>query len=832
MKIFNSIIFILLSLSVFGQSVNKTGFTLATPTQPTIMGCDTLTNTPIQMELGRLMCCFEVIDGQTFKRPDCENVVLGSCNQEVEFNDFELKYVCVIDDSAIIGINGERWDNSDGDDTNGVGAADFLPNSEVFINGVHINGTPSSTATITNNWSLNDLDFGPITSPDIHSQERYTAYLNITEPMLLRDNNGNTGEYLNVFIQDCNKDMVEVSSTFTARGNAGAGEFWDACEGIRKIEIQINDFSWYGGFNLQYSTDDGVTWAAFPMAETYTSSPKVTEICLKVDTDGNQFNLDGSEFTGKTIGCDLPCYPMSREVLPDTEVSITNGCFDVDGDPANYINVTQEVIFIDGEQSSVSFYQNYGADTQSELELGEYVFVDCATGEPIDEPVVPVNCEQAYPATAFAPIGDNGVNVWKWDNLNETYTAQDQASDIFDGAIDFTGTPAINSDEGVGVYEKQNDLFIRDINGQNAYKYQTYFYTTEPVLIREFRSTAESIDYYLGECQASSIFVSSGEYLNNTIPSDFQVSLSPGIHEIAGTVYDFSVWGFVSYQQSFDNGATWSNIPASQLYCKEPTLSECQVQVCTKESGAKILTDIETCLPLGSEYTLKKPSLCSGELAVASEPDCSTLMTFYKINYPEAGTVEQQWTTSAVAMSGATGTSYNSAFTTTDSEGYPSIAAAADLTISAATATTTNVSGLHQAQSDFYIFPTEPFNLSEFNATSETSGVWISEQCGSESMVEVLDATYTNNSENTIGYYQPGCYRVRLYCADFSANGVTRLRANDGNITAYPTKPTVEVVKEWVCSDQDISEFMAENGYLCEDPRCTASSSCNIKIVD
>lgn len=751
-----------------------------------------------------------------------------------DLEEFELKYVCVIEEGTPNGIIGQRWTNFDDDDTNNVGAADHLPNDQVFINGQHINGDPTFTTTITDNWNLDDRDFGTVTLPDVHSQEKFCAYLNITQDMKFRDTNLNHGEYLTVLIEDCNKDMVPIANLFTNGKNASLGEFHTGCEGIRKIEIQINDFSWYGGFNLQYSTDGGLTWSAFPMSETYAYSPKINEVCLKVDADGNQFNLDGTPFTGKLIKCDAPCYPMSRNPVDDIEVIVETACFDDDGVVGNDISVTQEIIFTNGEQTSLVFYENYGADNQSEIPIDGYVFVNCLNGEPIDEPVVPVNCEQAYKALAFAPIGDNGVNFEFWNDLDQTYTAQQQAADIFDGVVDYSGMPAINSNEGLPETRKEADLFIRDPDiTQNAYRYWTYLYTTVPIRLREFHPTAESAVYYIGECQASPTLAATGTYLNNTLPPALDVSLSAGIHYIGGEVYDFSAWGYTRFQYSIDGGTTWLNVPPSWLYCSEPTLSECQVQVCTKPSGIKVLTDIETCLPLGSEYTLKKPSLCSGEVATEREPTC-VLETFYKINYPEAGTVEQQWTTSAVAMSGAAGTSYNSAFTVTDSEGYPSIAATADATTTQTTATTTNFSGLHQAQSDFYIFPTEPFNLSEFNPTAETSGVWISEQCGSETMVEVLDATYTNTTNNSIGYYQPGCYRVRLYCADLSANGVTRLRANDGNITAYPTKPTVEIVKEWVCSDQNVNEFAEANGLLCEDPRCSpsGSSSCNIKIVD
>jgi len=763
------------------------------------------------------------------------------------FKQDHLKWVCVIDeDSAVNGINGERWDNSDGDDTDNLGATDWLPNSDVFANGIHVNGTPTESVTITNNWSLNDNDFSNIVLPDIHSQERYTAYLNITQPMLLRDNNGNWGEYLTVFIQDCNKDMVEVHNSYTRpKVSTSAGQFFEACEGFRKIEIQINDYSWYGGFNLQYSTDDGVTWVAFPISETYTSQPRVNEVCTIIDEDGNQFNLDGTPFIGKVVKCDPACYPMSREELPDTEVSIVNGCFDVDGDPANYINVTQEVIFTSGEQESVTFYQSYGdPDNQTEIPVGDNVFVDCATGAPIDEPIVPVDCEYAYVVDAFAPSGDQGVNFEYWNDLNQTYTAQDQAADIFDGDVDYSGMPAINSNEGAPVYRKEADLFIRDPDiTQNAYRFWTYLYITEPIRLREFHPTAESFVYYSGECQTESTLAATGLYRNNQTAA-YDVSLPAGIHYLGGEVYDFSAWGYTRYQYSADNGVTWKNIPASWLYCKEPVLSECQVQVCTKPSGIKVLTEIETCLPLGSEYTLKKPSLCSGTLAVASEPQCAP-QTFYNVS-GEIGTTEQQWTVNVGPASTAAGSSYKEAFSGTDSEGYPEhVNPTPDAVISSTITSTTNVAGAildDQAQSDFWIYLEDDTDLRESNGTAEAAGIWIS-GCGNSTMTEVVDAPYTNTGSNLMGTYPAGIYRVRLYHSDATSNGVSRLQGlTNGtwsNLIPFINKPIVTVVKGWYCSDgnnynQDRSEALGE-AWTCNNPNSCPSSSggcSSIKITE
>ena len=71
---------LLLLLPIFLFSQKGSGFTLGSPSSPTIEGCDTTTNKEVSIEFaGALTCCFEVIDGQSWKRP-CDNVVLGECS--------------------------------------------------------------------------------------------------------------------------------------------------------------------------------------------------------------------------------------------------------------------------------------------------------------------------------------------------------------------------------------------------------------------------------------------------------------------------------------------------------------------------------------------------------------------------------------------------------------------------------------------------------------------------------------------------------------------------------------------------------------------------------
>ena len=748
------------------------------------------------------------------------------------------KDACYIDPETPNGIVGKRWDSE-------LNAAAFDTNTSTFPTwDTHINGTPDEEVIITNNWSLNDLDF-PLTGAydpangdrDISSQELYYAWLNVTETIKLRDTNGNTGEYISIFVEDCNKDMVQVvKDKFTTGASRNAGEFLTLCPGIHKIAIQISDYSVYGGFKLQYSSDDGATWAAFPMSDTYSAPPNIITTCVLFGEDGSITNIDGTSFLFETIPCSPPCYPLTREELPDTEVSIVDGCDDIDGDPANYVNVTREVIF-EGGESTTTYYTNYGDDNLQQEYTIQGGFVDCATGEPIEEPVVPPPCENWAVIDVYKPIGVKGVNVERWvTNAITGENSATQAGDIFVGDTDYSGMPAHDNGVPDGPIVIESDLRILDnVNGQDQFRYWTYLYITESIRLRELLGRAESVDYYLGECCGEPILAASGNYPNTT-GSAFDVTLEPGIHYIGGTVNDFSAYSGVNYQYSVDNGTTWRNVPAAWLYATKPTIEQCPAKVCI-ETG--ICADLKTGLELGSEVTLCKPSLCSGSadpVVVQCAPQ-----TFYKVVLGEVGTVEQKWTTSAVQTSNAAGHSYRDAFTGVDADGLPAHPNAPDTTISSTIASTTNVLQQDspeiddQAQSDFWIYLPTDATLREFNATAEAVGVFISDRCGLGALNEKLDAPYLNSGPNDLGLYQSGWYKVRLYHHDVTANGVARLQADFGdgfvNIPAYLTAPTVEIIKGWYCDDgsnynQDKSETL-DDTWACDDPRCSASTCCN-----
>lgn len=719
------------------------------------------------------------------------------------------------------GIKASRWR---------ANAAPHGPVSSIFTGRVHANGAPDETVVITNNWSLNDLDF-PTTGSDFGpSQEMYEAWIWLDNPSQLLDRNGNTGEFLQWDMNGCGRTAIPVAAagptTGAARGFGSIGEF---VPGLYYVRGLVSDFSVYGGIALEYSTDGGATDPLFPTARTWSEPPEI--VCLTVEArKGKLFNVvSGEEVIFDPDRCSwkpIECPALVAPPLDDIEFETLDGCFDVDGDPANYIPGTRQILVTNGVPE-IKYFTDYGDDNnQAEYDIVAEgtPFVNCATGAVIDDPEPKPQCEDWEIITAFDVVGTKGVNVERWNtNAITGEPVSTLASDIFVGPVDYSEMPAHDNGapDATGVVE--SDLTILDnTNDQSQLRYWTYLYTAVPIRLREQFGRAEAVDYFLGECCGPVVKAAVGPYPNNAAAA-FDVSLPAGVHYVGGEIFDFSAYSGVSYQYSTDNGLTWRNVPAAWLHTEKPRLTECQMKYCPETNT---IVDPVTGITNTTAQTCR-PVLCSPLESADKAVQCAP-QTFYKVS-GTIGTVEQSWTTNAPPISGATGTEYRAAFTGTDAEGYPEHAVPApDATTTSTISSTTNVSGRHDAQSDFWIWLKDAQDLREFNGTAEAAGVWIGESSCSSNMAEVVNAPYLNSQPNPIGVRQAGFYRVRLYSADFSANGVSRLQAKNaaGNwapLPAYIDKPTVETIKGWYCDDgklynMDKSEVLGPEEWLCEDP--------------
>lgn len=750
--------------------------------------------------------------------------------------EFETKTVWKLTGGAP-GVNGSRWREN---------SAVHGPVDTMFDGcGNHTNGA-ADEIVVYPNWNVVDTPARfPLTGADFGtSQEYYWSYVYFPQGVILNDNNANTGEFIAAYVGGKDQKPVFQKSVGNTGGAVprGLGDIGYYAAGLYKVAVELSDFSVYGGVNIRQSVDGGSTFTAIPEANIFSKPPTIECITVRINCDGTQTLEDGTTpFVFDPVTCsnkEIACPVLEADPanpIPDYEFDFTDGCDDVDGDPANYVNITREIVVVDGVQT-VTFFTDYGLNTQTVYAPADGIFfVDCATGEPLGEPVVKPTCYDAETIDAFAPTGTQGVNEERWigDDAVTGLPVSTLPSQIFTGAEDYSLMPAHTNGAPTSAVVGPDFLVNDTNNAQDQFRAWSYIYTPVPIRLRDRAAWAESTRYFLGECCGPVVEVLEVPYPGTSQAALLDVTLPAGIHYVGVQVFDFSAYSGVDLQYSVNGGVTWARVPKAWLYAQKPTLQTCPVRVCFKEDGTSVLTDLLTGDPLGPEFTVKKPNLCT-PIAVQSSTPSLSCKTFYRVNKPTQGTVEQQWTVSTPTLTGVNGVSdYLEAFSDTDAEGYPSAPVAPDSTTSNTIASTTNIVSAtgeqDAAQSDFYIFLDQDTELREFNGTAEAAAVWIS-GCGTMAMTEVLNAPYTNiTPPNLLGLYKKGCYRVRLYHTDFSANGVARLQGMINgawsNLPAYPTKPTVDVIEGWKSSDgnnynQDLSEVL--EGVVCEDPRCMA----------
>ena len=749
------------------------------------------------------------------------------------------------------GVKASRWREN---------AATHGPTGTLFSDcTTHVNGAPDEVVTVAN-LNLTDLDF-PATGSDFGtSQELYETYVYFPVTTVLSDNNGNTGEWLKAFLgSGCGQKpqpIAETGNTNTA--NRDLGIFYTVSAGLYKFVGQVSDFSVYGGLNIRESVDGGATFTAIPTTRLWADSANIecvpVECCFDTGEirgkDGNAITFDESLMSW----CEIRCPEIAEEPLPDIEFLARSVCVDIDGDPANYVTVTQEIVVTNGDKE-VTLYENYGIDDQqSEYELPDgAILVDCATGVPIEDPPIVVDCSDWEIVTVYDAVGTNGVNVERWNtNAITGEPTTTVPSDIFVGAVDYSGMPSHDNGVPDGPIVVEDDLLVLDqVNDQSQMRLWTYLYTIEPIRLRELYNRAESVDYFLGECCGTPAKVATGVY-PNTVASgaSFDVSLPAGIHYIGAEVFDFSAYSGVNYQYSVDNGLTWAKVPKEWLYTAKPRVTECQKKVCPETD---LIAEIGTGI-LNTTATLCAPSLC-GSVALPNKQ--YELKTYYKVEpQSENGVMARHWR-SPLINSGNAAPHDNVSNIFVDSAGNPNwrthINGDADYeeiinTWSVADSSLVgniDANGQDQMLVYAYVLVTEQMTLYEDNANSgERVGVYIGECCSypPELVLETTTDT-TGGTGSGLGEFATlgaGLHLLAFQMSDFSAFGGLRLRfSTDLGETlqtfdasfSYPIKPKINVpIKVWVCEDgtvfnQDRTETIEVDNVtiFCEPISCTKS---------
>ena len=156
----------------------------------------------------------------------------------------------------------------------GANAAPHGPVGDIFSGpggqwgtGSHVNGDPDLSG-ITPDLNFTDIEL--LTNPVANALEQILVwgYVEFDQDGQVRDNNQNTGETGRVFLgqrDGCCNDLLalisDVTETTTGVGDRGILLATPVEAGVYPMVIQISDFSAFSGFDFEFSSDSGVTWA-------------------------------------------------------------------------------------------------------------------------------------------------------------------------------------------------------------------------------------------------------------------------------------------------------------------------------------------------------------------------------------------------------------------------------------------------------------------------------------------------------------------------------------------------------------------------------------------
>lgn len=250
------------------------------------------------------------------------------------------------------GVNAKYW----GDTDQGGNAAPHGNVSGIFPTPyTHINGAPDLEGvinTITTDWNVVDLidtagvspfhqnQTGAARSANGTDQYSQQTFVIANQSTLYRDLNPQTGERVGVYLGVCGctpKLVKEVTIDTGTQGTPrGLGEIATVSAGVVEFVALVADLSAWSGFQLEQSTDGGVTWTAVDESKMFTTAPKWE--CIKVwvcDQDQTIWSFDKTEQIKFNPETDNWCEPVCQECI-EPEVTpfgqLVEGCISVDGE--------------------------------------------------------------------------------------------------------------------------------------------------------------------------------------------------------------------------------------------------------------------------------------------------------------------------------------------------------------------------------------------------------------------------------------------------------------------------------------------------------------------
>lgn len=703
------------------------------------------------------------------------------------------------------------------------------------------------------------------------------AYLWVPKTVQLRDINANV-EVGEIYMSKCGSELSEVANW----NPRNAGVFASVSQGFYELQTYIVDDSPdAAGFRLEWNLN-GV-WSVVPEEYFFIEEPNVLCRYVEICNDGVK-ELDGSMITidafdswcdpavcGSSSGrgsSEENCFQVRNDYLiidnvgtlfggvQNTITSIT--VFD----NGNYVTIPSSEVFSgtngNNQTASMADALNNILDANG---YGNYIFQNAVlTGDryyawAIGAEVCPfftitevlverngvtrsmvVDLQEGNLQTVWRRSceGCNGGYDWI-DNFGNAVPLPNAAC-LIDCSKDY---PQIEFSDPTCVALEPVVLCL-DTDSDNVADLNVYSITTtcdgviESVETYDLASVAANINDPDAWTTVSiptgavSVTCDGAEVINIEILCD-----AKGIqHEVRTLTF-----GGVTYTETYVPSTNNPSTPSGGLSECPPVGSVSEIKVCADGKSAVKKTTVnadgtETVQFLGENGIAFTPS--------DWEPrDCKHDLIEYYTTTGLNGAIEQLWDIDTIQTTGAVGHLYTDAFRDTDGEGYPLHPKTANSTTVVSGAVTTNVSGTHQAQLDFYLYvPSGGATLREFNATAETVGVWASDAC-SDVMTERLNAPYTNTSANPLGYFSEGIYRFRLYVHDFSANGIARIQYlnSSGNYVAIPTswvfqtRPQRKLYKGYLVEgkyyqlDCKTEVDTNANFFSCEEIKCSPSNN-------
>lgn len=545
----------------------------------------------------------------------------------------QIKKIWRITSEGVNGINAERWL---------ANAAPHNTTGNIFTDcKTHVNGVADESLTVTSDWAVLDRDF-PATTSNETSQELYYAWIYLPKPAVLQDVNGSTGEWLSAYLGGCGQKPKKVAEAGpTATDNRALGEFVETPAGVYQIVFQVSDLSVFGGITLQESQDGGATFSTFPMSRTYAQQPEINCDCISVcdsvltELDGTPFEFDADTMSWCEIKC--PEVTVPSDSIPDYEFDIVDGCDSVDGVIANFVNVSRETVFINGTPKT-TFYTSYGdEDNQAEYTLiGE--FVDCTTGEPIDEPEPPP-CDSVSYAGELWRVKDTAqllttVDYWGGPNFptGQASAPHDNVSNIFTVSADgrtlehSVGPPSATFAATFTDIRTSNANFISAVgatdraetSGNDQIRVRGYVILNAPALLRDVNpNTGERGGLWINRCCAGSLELAYEDTTDSAAGDTgiFNGVLVPaGRHYIEAVTSDLSAWQGFQLDASFDDGASYAPLP---IYDLKPEY-ECISLVRCDDTGQLLNADTQEVVTIGPDDLRCEPPACIADNSAES----------------------------------------------------------------------------------------------------------------------------------------------------------------------------------------------------------------------